>query len=476
MCSSIGGWCTGTATGHRCLADEPWLRQPPSPWVGPLGYSAQRRSDHQAKVEDVEETVRGDDSNAKTQATKTDRRSWRAVAAAVLAVSLAAASCGNDDDGSESSDPPASGPATSGPATSGPATSGPATSGPASSGPATSGPATSGPATSGPATSGPGEATSLDTNGDGTVQFGIATPGPRDDGAFYQALVEGVEAFSQEQGFEAPIIVDNIDASQAETELRNLARQNPDVIAVGAGELSDPLATLTEEFSDIFWYCNCGAGTPEIPGLAQARDDSSEISYSAGVATGLSLAETESTTAAFIGCCDLDFEQEAYRAFELGLRSVDESFEMIYVPTGDFNDVAGATEAFNQALAGGIGAVYPFLGGSHEAVVGLANENDIIVMSAGASDACQRDDLDYDIAVQFDAGDYLETVFQAILNGELTEGEVFVFRVGEFDFVGATFCDASAEQVAALDEVKAQIANGDFEEQFGEIKAEVYGG
>jgi basic membrane protein A len=322
---------------------------------------------------------------------------------------------------------------------------------------------------------GSGEATSLDTNGDGKVVFAVATPGPRDDGAYYQALVDGVEAFSEEQGFEAPIIVDNIDPAQAETELRNLARQDPDVIAVGAGEIGDPLAALTEEFPEIFWYCNCGAGAGDIPGLAQTNDDSSEISYTAGYATGLLLQDTESTNVAFLGCCDLDFEKEAFLAFEAGLQAVDPAYTVTYIPTGDFNDVAGATEAFNQALAEGAGAVYPFLGGAHEAVVQLANENDVIVMSAGTSDACERDDLEYDIAVQFDAGDYLETIFDKILTGELTEGQKYTFKVGEFEKVGAKLCDATPAQLAALDEVRDKIAAGDFAEQFGEIKAEAYG-
>jgi basic membrane protein A and related proteins len=318
-------------------------------------------------------------------------------------------------------------------------------------------------------------ATSLDTNGDGKVVFGVATPGPRDDGAYYQALVQGVEAFSAAQGFEPPIIVDNIDPAQAETELRNLARQNVDVIAVGAGEIGDPLAALTEEFSDIFWYCNCGAGAGDIPGLAQTNDDSSEISYTAGYATGLLLQEADSTNAAFLGCCDLDFEKEAYIAFEQGLQAVDPSFTMTYIPTGDFNDVAGATEAFNQARAAGAGAVYPFLGGAHEAVVQLANENDVIVMSAGTSNACERDDLTYDIAVQFDAGDYLQTIFEKILSGELTEGDSYTFRVGEFEKVGAKLCDGTSEQVAALDDVRARIAAGEFTDQFMQIKSEAYG-
>ena len=321
-----------------------------------------------------------------------------------------------------------------------------------------------------------GEPVNLDTNGDGVVQFGIATPGPRDDGAYYQAAVDGVIELSEANGFEEPIIVDNVDTAQAETELRNLARQNVDVIVVGAGELSDPLPALTEEFADIFWYCNCGAGTPEIPGLAQTGDDSSQISYSAGFATGLLLGDTDSTTVAFLGCCDLDFEREAFLAFQAGLQAVDDAFEAVYIPTGDFNDVAGATEAYNQAAADGAGAVYPFLGGSHEAIVGLANEDGLITMSAGASDACERDDLDYDIAVQFDAGDYLEVALGGMLDGTLTEGGRLVITVGEFENVGAKLCDAAPEQVAALDEVRDQIAAGEFDALFGEIKGEAYGG
>lgn len=342
--------------------------------------------------------------------------------------------------------------------------------------PDTSTPDTSTPDTTAGGTAAGGEAVDLDTNGDGVVVFGVATPGPRDDGAYYEAAVDGVIELSEANGFGEPIIVDNIAAADAETELRNLARQDVDVIVVGAGELSDPLAALTEEFPDIFWYCNCGAGTPDIPGLAQTGDDSSQISYTAGYATGLLLADTDSTSAAFLGCCDLDFEKEAFLAFQAGLQAVDDSFEATYIPTGDFNDVAGATEAYNQAVADGVGAVYPFLGGSHEAIVGLANEDGIITMSAGASDACERDDLHYDIAVQFDAGDYLAAALDAILAGTLTEGQRLVLEVGKFDKVGAKFCDATAEQEAALQAVRDQIANGDLDELFGEIKAEAYGG
>lgn len=314
----------------------------------------------------------------------------------------------------------------------------------------------------------------LDFNADGTVRFGVATPGPRDDGAYYQALVEGVNGFSERNGFESPIVVDNISQAQAETELRNLARQGVDVIAVGASEIADALETLAVEFPEVFWYCNCGAAS-QFEGVAQSGDDSSQINFSAGYATGLLLAETDSTVAAFLGCCDLGFEQEAYNAFAMGLQMVDESFEMTYIPTGDFNDVASATEAFNQAVAAGAGAVYPFLGGAHEAIVSLSNDASVITMSAGASNVCERTDLDYQIAVQFDAGDYLEVIFEEILNGNLGPGETLMFNVGDYPFVGAKFCDATPEQEAALEAMKERIAAGEFAEEFFAIKADAYG-
>ncbi len=320
---------------------------------------------------------------------------------------------------------------------------------------------------------------SLDMNGDGDVLFGVATAGPRDDGAYYQALVETVEEFASGNGFSAPIIVDNIQPADAATELRNLAEQNVDVLAVGAGEIAEPLATLTEEYPEIFWYCNCGAGYQELPGLAQSQDDGAQIGYSAGYATGLLLRDSGGDTAHFIGCCDLPFEKESYLTFEMGLKAVDESFTAIYVPTGrypfDFDNIAGATEAFASSAAEGADAVYPYLGGAHEPVVALANEEGIITMSAGASDVCERTDLHYDIAVQFDAGDYIATLLELIADGAFGEGESFLFSVGAFPFVGAKMCDPTPEQQAEFEAELARIAAGDYAEAFFGVKAEAYG-
>ncbi|MCH2443762.1 MAG: BMP family ABC transporter substrate-binding protein, partial [Acidimicrobiales bacterium] len=322
---------------------------------------------------------------------------------------------------------------------------------------------------------------SFDANGDGVIRIGVAAAGPADDGAYYQAVVDAAIELSAALGFEDPIVVDEIQAADAATELSNLAEQGVDIIVVGASEIAEPLPDLTEKYPDIFWYCNCGAGFETLPGLAQTTDDSSEISYSAGYASGLLLQDRGDSSAAFIGCCDLGFEKEAFLAFEMGLQAVDPSFTVTYVPTGaypyDFDNVPNATEAFNNAVATGVGVVYPYLGGAHEPVVQLANESGVAVLSAGASDVCTREgDVSWDIAVRFDGGDYVAAVFPQIFDGRITEGDTKMFRVGVDPEPGAIICNATAEQQAAMDAVYAEIASGAFAGEFGAIKGAAYGG
>ncbi len=320
----------------------------------------------------------------------------------------------------------------------------------------------------------------FDANGDGTITIGVAAAGPADDGAYYEAVVQAAQQVSSDNGFNDPIVVDEIQAADAATALADLAAQ-VDIVIVGASEIAEPLGDLTEQYADVFWYCNCGAGFPETPGLAQSLDDGSEVAYSTGVATALLLADTDKTDVSFLGCCDLGFEKEFLLAFEMGLTDTNPDYTVTYVPTGDypfdFDNVANATEALNNAVEGGAGAVMPYLGGAHRPVIEAANAAGLITMSAGASNVCEdSEELDYDIATRFDGGDYVSAIFPLILSGEVNEGEIKVFRVGVDPEPGAMICDPTPEQQTAMDEAYAQIAAGDFAEAFGAIKGEAYAG
>jgi basic membrane protein A len=322
----------------------------------------------------------------------------------------------------------------------------------------------------------------LDANGDGEIRIGIAAAGPRDDGAYYQAVVDAAEEISEENGFGEVIVVDNIGSADAATELENLAQQPIDILVVGASEIAEPMPDLAKKYPDIFWYCNCGAGFPEAPDYLQSTDNGAGIAYTAGVATGISLRDSDGDKITMIGCCDLGFEKQHYLAFQEGLKAVDPALQFTYVASGDFDfdfdNVQNATAAYETAVAEGADAIYPYLGGAHEPLVKLANEGGQIVLSAGASDVCTREgDLKWDIAVRFDGGDYVRYIFPLIISGEATEGQVIEFSPGdEANLNGALLCDGTPEQEAELEEAYALVESGDLDAKFGEIAAEAFGG
>jgi basic membrane protein A len=321
----------------------------------------------------------------------------------------------------------------------------------------------------------------FDANDDGTITIGVAAAGPRDDNGYYQSLVDFAESFSEENGFAPPIVSDNIGSAEAAQAMADLAQQGVDIIFVGASEIAEPLPDLTEQFPDIFWYCNCGAGFQELPGLAQATDWGAAIHYTAGVAMGAVLQEQGGTQGVMIGCCDLNFEREAFDATVLGMQSVDPSFTMEYVGSGDFQfdfDNAGnATAALTNAIANGATLVYPYLGGALEPVAQLATEEGIPVFAAGPADVCSRDDgIAWTGSIVFDGGRYAAQALRLIIAGELTEGSTYQFPT-EQGLNGAELCDASPETQALLDEAFAAVASdGELLGRLGEISGAAYSG
>ena len=320
----------------------------------------------------------------------------------------------------------------------------------------------------------------LDTNGDGKVEIGLVLAGPKDDGAYYQAVADGVNKFASDHGFATPIIVDNVKAQTASASISGLAQQNVDMIVVGSSEIAGPLKQLTTQFPKVIWYCNCGAGFAALPHLTQSLDDGSEIGFTAGYATGLELKAKGGKQAAFIGCCALPFEQEFYLAMTAGLQAVDPTYTLTEYKSGafqyDFNNTAGATTAYNTAKAAGATAIMPYLGAAHEPIVKLADKDGLITMSAGRSNACERTDLHYDIAVRFDGGDYILAMMAKILDGSVTLGSTYTFHVGVDPEGGAKICNATPDQQSAMDTVYKDITAGKYTATFGAIKGKAYGG
>ena len=322
----------------------------------------------------------------------------------------------------------------------------------------------------------------FDSDGDGTVTIGVAAAGPRDDNGYYQSLVNFAEQFSADYGFAPPIVSDNIGAAEAAQALSDLAQQGVDIMMVGASEIAEPLPDLTEQYPEIFWYCNCGAGFQELPGLAQATDWGSPIHYTAGVAMAAILQDHGGAKAVFLGCCDINFEREAYNATVYGLQSVDPDFTMEYVGTGDFQfdfeNSANATAALTNAISNGATLAYAYLGGALEAVGQLATDEGVAVFAAGPPDVCQRDDgINWTGSIVFDAGIYAQQILPRIIAGDLAEGSTYQFPT-EPGLNGALLCDAPTGAQALLDEAFGRIAafDGELLGALGGITGEAYSG
>ncbi len=321
----------------------------------------------------------------------------------------------------------------------------------------------------------------FDSDGDGTVTIGVAAAGPRDDNGYYQSLVNFAEQFSADNGFAPPIVSDNIGAAEAAQALSDLAQQGVDILMVGASEIAEPLPDLTEEYPDIFWYCNCGAGFQELPGLAQATDWGAPIHYTAGVAMAGILQAHGGDKAVFLGCCDINFERESYNGTVFGLQSVDPNLTMEYVSTGDFqfdfNNSANATAALTNAISNGVTLAYAYLGGALEAVGQLATDEGIAVFAAGPADVCERDDgIAWTGSIVFDGGVYAREALPLIIAGDLAEGSTYQFPT-EAGLNGALLCDPPADAQALLDEAFNAVAtDGALLGELGGISAEAYSG
>ena len=201
-------------------------------------------------------------------------------------------------------------------------------------------------------------------------------------------------------------------------------------------EIAEPLPALIEQYPDIYWYCNCGAGFPENPGLAQSTDNGAEIAYTAGYATGLLLqAKGRRNSTTFIGCCDLGFEKQSYLAYERRPEGRRPGVHDDVRPDGRLpvrlrqhrqrdGCVADAPSTRAPTLCTRTSAAPTARGAGRQRGRDHHDERRVVEgLRAG-------EELKYDIAVKFDGGDYVRAVMAGIIDGTFQEGDIKTFKVG----------------------------------------------
>lgn len=298
-----------------------------------------------------------------------------------------------------------------------------------------------------------------DVNGDGKVIIGILSPGDINDGGYFQSFVDGAERFSKPKGWKV-IARGSVSTADALSAARALCAQKVDMVALGAGSLSDAIPASEEPAcKDTVWYVPAQGNIAQTSRILLSEDSVNQNLLVAGHATGLLMQEKKLAKAGFVGGLDVEFEQRASVAFKAGVRSVLPDAEVLITFAGDQNDSAKAKEATQAQLRQGAQVIYPYLGGSTDAAARLANESGALTLTPG-TDRCSSTDPKFDVSVIFDPGSYLTAALQQFADGKLEIGTKKTWKMGVDAVPVVKFCAGTDDQNQKLEQFMSDIGTG----------------
>lgn len=301
-----------------------------------------------------------------------------------------------------------------------------------------------------------------DVNGDGKVVIGVLSPGDINDNGYYQSFVDAADTFADQEGWTV-ISRGSVAATDALSAARALCQQGVDMVALGAGELSDAIPAATEAVcANTAWYVPSSDNIDQTPEIFLSDDDPNTDMLAAGYAAGLLMKDKGSTKAGFIAGQEADYNSVAAKAFEAGIKMVISDADLTVTYTGDADDPAKGQEAAQAQISAGVSVTYPYLGGATDAVAELANKADVAVLTPG-TDRCSDTDPSFDISVIFSPGDYLTAALEEFADGTLAMGVKKVWQMGVDPYPTIKLCDATSEQEDEVADLIEKIGSGEID-------------
>jgi basic membrane protein A len=298
-----------------------------------------------------------------------------------------------------------------------------------------------------------------DTNGDGKVIIGVLSPGDISDHGYYESFVDSAETFAKSKGWTV-IKRGSVAATDALSAAKALCQQKVDMVALGASELSDAIPASTDPVcAKTAWYVPSSYNINQTPQIFLSADDPSQDMLAAGYAAGLLMKAKNETKAGFISGPEADYSTAAAKAFKAGIKEVVPSATLAVTFTGDNNDPAKGKEAAQAQISQKVSVIYPYLGGSADAVTTLANKSDIAALTPG-TDRCDSKSPKYAISVLFSPGAYFESALRQFADGKLPMGISKVWQMGVDPFPSIKMCNATPEQTTAVNDFMKKIGSG----------------
>lgn len=298
-----------------------------------------------------------------------------------------------------------------------------------------------------------------DVNGDGKVVIGVLSPGDINDHGYYESFVDEADSFAKSKGWTV-IKRGNVAPTDALAAARALCQQHVDMVALGASELKDAIPAASEAVcAKTAWYVPASGNLPLDPHIMLSSDIASQSVFAGGYAIGLLMKAKGQTKAGFLAGQSADYSTRAAAAFKAGLKMVVPNASVVVSFTGDNNDSAKGKEAMQAQISQGVKAVYPYLGGSTDAVAALANQSGVMTLTPG-TDRCSSTSPTFDVSVIFSPGDYFAAALQDFAAGKLYMGVARVWKMGVDPYPTVKICHPTGTEQADVQALMSKVGSG----------------
>lgn len=187
------------------------------------------------------------------------------------------------------------------------------------------------------------------------TKVGVVLAGPRNDRAFYQSYLDGVQAVADREGMTVSV-VDGVNSPQAAIDaLTNLAADNQLIIA-GGSSLVPAGNTVAPQFPDVTFVMSGVVQT----GVANLHTYATRQGVPAYVAGVVAAKESTTGTVGYVGGTDIPPNSQSSIDFAAGAKSVKPEMTVAATTVGSLSDAAKAKEATAAQIANGADVIYAF--------------------------------------------------------------------------------------------------------------------
>ena len=193
---------------------------------------------------------------------------------------------------------------------------------------------------------------------DDQLSFALLIGGPSNDGGFYQAMVDGLNAAADSDGAIDVTVRDNL-ASGGDASLENAVREAAasgdfDLIVAHGFDLVPAVAKFAPEYPDQLFATSLPVeGNPANVEIYLSAFE--EIGYNAGF---LAAQGTTAGSVGFIGGPGLPFELQSEAGFRQAMAEYAPDASITVVYTGTFEDPQLAQEAATQMIGDGVDSIW----------------------------------------------------------------------------------------------------------------------